>query len=113
MLDYKKVDLSELDYNTLMQLAESDIKEYEKLKQETDYLERVAFTTNIKLLKQHLARYRFNNPLVNEYCAKIDDLTMSELEKAQRERNKIVAQHNIHRQKENPMNVNLYNNRFR
>ena len=43
MLDYKKVDLSELDYNTLMQLAESDIKEYEKLKQETDYLERVAF----------------------------------------------------------------------
>lgn len=38
---------------------------------------------------------------------------MSELEKAQRERNKIVAQHNIHKQKENPMNVNLYNNRFR
>ena len=113
MLDYEKADLSELDYNTLMQLAESDIKEYEKLKQETDYLERVAFTTNIKLLKKHLARYRVNNPLVNEYCAKIDDLTMSELEKAQRERNKIVAQHNIHKQKENPMNVNLYNNRFR
>lgn len=86
--DLRKVDLRNMNLDTLKKLAYEEIKHYQEIKDVTLQSQRLQEAFNLIRLEKNLQRYRMFNEEVQELCNTIKKLTKSDSELKQEEREK-------------------------